>query len=794
MPVDTDADGTADYLDEDTDDDGILDVVEGHDSDGNGQADSGSPANTGVSGGTTDADNDGLYDGWDNNTSSTDPTNSGLNPTSHPDTTSAAGGDRDWREVKDTDGDGIGDNIDIDDDNDGIPDIDEDRGNDPDGDEDGDGILNWLDTTDDGNGGDGSNTDYTDSNGDGMPDIYDFDRDGIPNHLDKDSDNDGIVDIIEAGGVDINQDGEVDYPTPGDPTSMVDVDNDGLDDARDDVDSGSGGGEVTSGTPWAESNTDGTGNEDYLDIDADDDGIIDNIEAQLSTGTPLQADGTDTDRDGIGDAFDPDNGGTYIVPVNTDGTGNSDYIDTDTDDDGESDLIEGWDTDGDGTPETTPSGSDSDGDGLDDNFDNVVGPNDTTNPSNNGQDAFDFPDADAGTGELDWREVVCSGGTVILAVNDSTTLAENYCINDPWTYYYNPDNPSQLLFAIEQQPVGGNTNEFTVTAALTVSSDPQAAAGIYSNESTAPVEATFVMGRYWNVGINTGSLNGAVNIRFYYDTDEADTMVAVAERWNDNNAGSTSFVSGSRWFMVNADNFDHNSADLQAGGIQNSTELFPDSTGAEDGVSFAQFNGLTALTGGGLAYTIGSNSVVLPIELLHFSADALSMDDVLLTWITATELNSDRFDVERSVDLQQWKKVAEVEAAGISHETLNYLAHDLDPEPGVSYYRLKLIDRDGSFEYSNIETIALNQASSAAGSPVVYPNPSNGAFSIGLPNNGDGNWALQIHDVSGKVVWKQAVQDQPRLEVQNGMLAAGVYTLRVSTATAQFMQTIVITD
>ena len=100
----------------------------------------------------------------------------------------------------DTDGDGVTDDLDLDDDNDGILDTSEAGTNNPDGDEDGDNIPNWLDTQDDGNGGDGSTTSYVDANNDGIPDVYDFDADGIPNHLDTDSDNDGCPDAVEGDG------------------------------------------------------------------------------------------------------------------------------------------------------------------------------------------------------------------------------------------------------------------------------------------------------------------------------------------------------------------------------------------------------------------------------------------------------------------------------------------------------------------------------------------------------------------------------------------------------------------
>ncbi|WP_264549478.1 gliding motility-associated C-terminal domain-containing protein [Flavobacterium sp. N2820] len=108
--------------------------------------------------------------------------------------------------LNDSDGDGVTDDLDLDDDNDGILDSVEAGGNDPNGDHDGDGLPNFLDVTD--NSGahptyianaDGSVTNYTDADSDGVPDVYEssLDGDSIPNHLDLDSDDDGCSDSNE---------------------------------------------------------------------------------------------------------------------------------------------------------------------------------------------------------------------------------------------------------------------------------------------------------------------------------------------------------------------------------------------------------------------------------------------------------------------------------------------------------------------------------------------------------------------------------------------------------------------
>ncbi|WP_200822842.1 choice-of-anchor L domain-containing protein, partial [Aquimarina sp. AU58] len=294
---------------------------------------------------------------------------------------------------RDSDGDGLSDARDPDDDDDGILDIDESgAAGEPNLDVDGDGIPAYLDDND---------NNFTIGNVNGVVEPqFDFDGDGISNHLDLDSDNDGILDVIEAGGTDPDNDGVIGTGVP------TDADGDGLADIVDNIDSGSGAGEVTTGTPLPTPNSDGSGNDNYLDIDADDDGIVDNIEAQTTIGylAPLL---NDADGDGIDDRYDINSGGFPLIPINTDaGTPNSDtvpdYLDLDSDGDNESDTIEAYDTNDDGIADTVPAVSDADNDGLDDNFD-VDDAN--LDPTNGGQTATNpFPNTDSPGGESNWRE------------------------------------------------------------------------------------------------------------------------------------------------------------------------------------------------------------------------------------------------------------------------------------------------------------------------------------------------------------------------------------------------------
>jgi len=316
VPADTDGDGIPDYLDLDSDNDGIPDVIEnyGVDTDGDGKIDGTYSATTGLS---------------------TRLTSAGLS-------------------VKDFDGDGVANYVDLDSDNDGIPDILEAGGTDSNNDG---KVDSFTDANNDGlqdalTGNGALLKSGSDTNNDGTADSWpnaNVDRTGYPNPYDLDSDGDGIVDAIEAGFA-----------------NSVTVSN-----------------AVVSGTRtngWANTvkalttgtlslrNTDGRGKPNYLDIDSDDDGITDNIEGQ-STGSYILPTDTDSDGDGIADVYEPGKVGTYggggITPYDFDGDGMPDYIDTDSDNDGAPDANEASGITGSFITDLT----DADSDGLVGQFD-----------------------------------------------------------------------------------------------------------------------------------------------------------------------------------------------------------------------------------------------------------------------------------------------------------------------------------------------------------------------------------------------------------------------------------------
>ena len=118
-------------------------------------------------------------------------------------------------------------------------------------------------------------------------------------------------------------------------------------------------------------------------------------------------------------------------------------------------------------------------------------------------------------------------------------------------------------------------------------------------------------------------------------------------------------------------------------------------------------------------WTLVDASSPLPITLINFSA-TVQNNTVLTKWQTALESNSSHFEVWRSPDLQHFDSVGYVTAAGNSANLLDYSFTDYQPYAGVSYYRLKSVDLDGSFVWSSVQQVVMGGDAEVS----VYPNPA----------------------------------------------------------------------
>lgn len=184
----------------------------------------------------------------------------------------------------------------------------------------------------------------------------------------------------------------------------------------------------------------------------------------------------------------------------------------------------------------------------------------------------------------------------------------------------------------------------------------------------------------------------------------------------------------------------------------------------------------------GLANAIpGSNP--LPVSWLSFKAGKVD-DDVQLEWRTASETNSNYFEIERSNDGLSFKGIGVIEAAGNSNTIQTYSFTDSDPLAGINYYRLRQVDYDGSFSYSAIAYVKFSQVQHLA----AWPNPTaDGIIHLTSGQNEFNGDVLAVMDTQGRKIEGYAISQQSAgLQISlPTTLSAGMYLLVLQPETGE---------
>jgi hypothetical protein len=171
----------------------------------------------------------------------------------------------------------------------------------------------------------------------------------------------------------------------------------------------------------------------------------------------------------------------------------------------------------------------------------------------------------------------------------------------------------------------------------------------------------------------------------------------------------------------------------------------------------------------------------LPVEYISFNAIAKN-NKVDVTWSTASEVNSDYFIVEKSTNGSTFSPIGKINAAGFSTTMHSYLFEDVHPAQGNNYYRLKQMDRNGTFEYSTVRVVNFKKSAMN-----VYPNPVTAkVISVSLDNIEDENLEARLIDLSGKIVASTNMQFSNTTDAQfviDAHLSPGVYLFELMNTT-----------
>jgi hypothetical protein len=143
----------------------------------------------------------------------------------------------------------------------------------------------------------------------------------------------------------------------------------------------------------------------------------------------------------------------------------------------------------------------------------------------------------------------------------------------------------------------------------------------------------------------------------------------------------------------------------------------------------------------------------LPVTLSTFTATTKAAD-ALLSWTTVSETNNKGFEVERSINGRTFEKVGFVKGAGNSNRISNYGLTDVRAfdvtNSNILYYRLKQLDFNGKYSYSQVVRVTKN--AEAANALSVYPNPYSSAYGVSFNAAKDGVATIEMLDLQGKVV------------------------------------------
>ena len=183
-------------------------------------------------------------------------------------------------------------------------------------------------------------------------------------------------------------------------------------------------------------------------------------------------------------------------------------------------------------------------------------------------------------------------------------------------------------------------------------------------------------------------------------------------------------------------------------------------------------------------FTGTDNTNPLPVNLLSFTGN-IRNNDAILNWQTASERNTAEFVLERSLNTTNFERVTSIRAAKNSNslKKYNYIDADVFNRNNSAYYRLKMIDVDGKFTYSNV--VALNKGTTVS-TPTVYPNPFRDNL---LLQHAQAGKTVHVFNIAGKqIITIDVKQDGDVTLSELNALTAGIYFVKIDNTTIKVVK------
>ena len=175
---------------------------------------------------------------------------------------------------------------------------------------------------------------------------------------------------------------------------------------------------------------------------------------------------------------------------------------------------------------------------------------------------------------------------------------------------------------------------------------------------------------------------------------------------------------------------------------------------------------------------------ILPVKLISFDA-ALKNNQVQLNWTTAEEINSSVFEIEKSTNGKDYSRIATVSASGNTATKISYNYHDNNISSvtgNIITYRLKIVDNNGKFSYSNVRLVRVDNNNEQSASITTFPNPVSNELRITIAKNWQGKKVTyEVCNMNGQIAIKNETSGSSQTETFNlNKLVPGIYIVRAT--------------
>jgi hypothetical protein len=353
--------------------------------------------------------------------------------------------------------------------------------------------------------------------------------------------------------------------------------------------------------------------------------------------------------------------------------------------------------------------------------------------------------------------VATANFTPSLVSAGTTITAAGTCGKGGYTYWLSPTDATKGLISVDDNGNTFSPASVTVQDASDLAATGVTNAGNYYQQTTGT--STVRVGNRFNTIVAPGSYttNGGITVRLYYSA--ADTASMLSDAFP---AGGSLADHG--WYKSSVTSAGSVVSNMQAGSLAGSIKIAPLDQGVEDGINYVEFLVTSFSTFGYYARTVSS---VLAVSLTDFKASAANCA-VSLSWESANESGVVSYEAEYSLDGTNYLPLQTIPAKGAGYP----YQFDYSPEYSTAYYRLKILDIDGSVAFSNVNFVNTGCAGSAIR---IWPNPAKDNLFVYIGNARAEE--ITIVDGSGRAL--KTFNNQRNSWIDVSGLSTGIYYIQI---------------